>query len=185
MSCLENMANLDEEDEPIQNSDPSVILSIKTKNNVQEEISILMNEKPDVVRDIQLRNSSLLLQIDTTQEDEKLNSFDRNLNDSNLSQETKEKLKMEIQSFVDNLNDEDKETFQNDGANDYSLNSSEVLKRPTASGKPNPLARITNILADLLIKTINLSFTIKGAIDKKSKNNQNIEFSIVSRKDET
>ena len=205
MLCLENMANLDEKveltNEPIQDSDPSVILSIKTKNNVksdeveilqsnlennfQEEISILMNEKPEVIRNIQLRNSSLLLQIDTTREDEKLNSFDRNLNDSNLSQETKEKLMMEIQSFVDNLNDEDNETFQNDGANDYSLNSSEVLKRPTASRKPNPIGRITNILADLLIKTINLSFTIKGAIDKKSENNQNIEFSIISRKDET
>jgi len=45
--------------------------------------------------------------------------------------------------------------------------------------------RIIKILADLFIRTLDLSFRIKGAMDKNSKSGDNVEFQIVSRNEDT
>ena len=55
-----------------------------------------------------------------------------------------------------------------------------TTKAPTSSSSD----KIIGILADLLIKTINLSFTIKGALDRNSGGEENVQFGIVSRNDD-
>ena len=45
--------------------------------------------------------------------------------------------------------------------------------------------RIIDILGDLFVKTLDLSFKIKGAMDRNSENEEVVEFDIISRKDNT
>ena len=72
--------------------------------------------------------------------------------------------------------------LENNDSISFGVSSTESSTSTTQKQKSSD--RIINILTDLLIKTLHLSFRIKGAIDRNSENNQNVEFEIISRKDD-
>ena len=72
--------------------------------------------------------------------------------------------------------------LENNDSTSFGVSSTESSTSTTQKQKSSD--RIINILTDLLIKTLHLSFRIKGAIDRNSEKNQNVEFEIISRKDD-